>query len=224
MIDFLAPMLSTCAQLTWALREQCSRRKAEAALLDRKTRLRSIVQTAVDGIIVVDENGLIEAFNPAAERLFGYSASDAIGTNISRLLPSPSAEEYDNFIHRFLETGTHISGSGCEGIARRKDGTVFPVELTISEFRLAEGRRFTGIVRDITARKQAEAIMAESAALVGFSAAAGQALGQSNNLSEVLRLCAEAAVSHLGVALARIWTLNASEGVLELQARACPLI
>ncbi len=131
--------------------------QAEAVLRDSEARTHAILQTAVDGIITIDDRGIVESFNPAAERLFGYIADEVIGQNISMLMPSPYREEHDGYIARYLQTGEpHIIGIGREVRARRRDGTTFPIALAVSEVHLAGHRMFTGIVHDLTARVQAE--------------------------------------------------------------------
>src|SRR5437870_1587708 len=131
--------------------------QAEAVLRDSEARTHAILQTAVDGIITIDARGLIESFNPAAERLFGYTADEVLGQNISMLMPSPYREEHDGYMARYLQTGEpHIIGIGREVRARRRDGSTFPIALAVSEVHLAGRRMFTGIVHDLTARVQAE--------------------------------------------------------------------
>jgi len=137
--------------------------QAEAVLRDSEARTRAILQTAVDAIITIDTGGLIESFNPAAERLFGYTADEVLGQNISMLMPSPYREEHDGYLARYLQTGDpHIIGIGREVCARRRDGTTFPVSLAVSEVHLAGRRIFTGIVHDLTARVQAEEALRRS--------------------------------------------------------------
>jgi len=134
-----------------------ARKQAEAVLRDSEARTHAILQTAVDGIITIDERGLIDSFNPAAERLFGYTADEVIGQNISILMPSPYREEHDGYIARYLQTGEQkIIGIGREVRARRRDNTTFPIALAVSEMHLDGRRMFTGIVHDLTARVQAE--------------------------------------------------------------------
>jgi two-component system sensor kinase FixL len=130
---------------------------AEAALRDSEARSTAILQTAVDGIITIDERGIIASFNPGAERLFGYTAGEVIGQNVRLLMPSPYQEEHDGYLARYLRTGEpHIIGIGREVRARRRDGTTFPIALAVSEMHLDGRRMFTGIVHDLTARVQAE--------------------------------------------------------------------
>lgn len=130
--------------------------------------LAAIVESAVDGIIMIDQRGLIEFFNPAAERLFGYTVAEVTGRNVSVLMPSPYAEEHDGYLRRYLTTrDPHIIGIGREVTARRKDGTTFPVHLSVGEVTLEEGvTKFTGIVRDLTDRVKLEKRLREEAGLV----------------------------------------------------------
>jgi len=132
-------------------------RRSLQELQDQKRRLRSIVDTAVDAIIIIDERGIVESFNPAAERMFGYKADEIVGQNVNRLMPQPFAAEHTSYLQRYLRTGqAKIIGIGREVQGRRKDGSLFPADLAVSEF--YDGRpQFTGIVRDITDRKAMEA-------------------------------------------------------------------
>lgn len=122
------------------------------------TRLRTVLETVVDAIIVIDERGTIESFNPAAERIFGYQAAEVVGRNVSGLMPSPDRERHDGYLSRYLAEGQpRIIGIGREVTALRKDGTPFPIDLAVSEMEVGGRRMFTGLVRDITERKRAEA-------------------------------------------------------------------
>jgi len=135
-----------------------------AADLQRSEALnRGIVNTAVDGIITIDEQGIIASFNPAAERLFGYRADEAIGQNVTILMPPPYREEHDGYLNHYLQTGERkIIGIGREVVGHRKDRTTFPMDLAVGETRVVDQRIFTGIVRDITDRKRAEEALQES--------------------------------------------------------------
>jgi PAS domain S-box-containing protein len=140
------------------------RPSAEMAFHDSKERLRAILEAAVEGIITIDERGVMESVNPAAEELFGYKAADVIGKNVSLLMPSPYREEHDSYLANYLRTGhARIIGIGREVVGQRKDGSVFPMDLAVSEVKLADKRLFTGFVRDITERKRAEEKLAELA-------------------------------------------------------------
>lgn len=136
---------------------------SQEALKENEALMRSVVDGALDGIITADERGIIRSFNPAAERLFGYAASEVIGRNLSILMPSPDREEHDGHIRRYLATGVpHIVGIGREVTALRKDGTLFPAELAVSETVLGDRRIFTGLIRDVSHRKQAEDAIREA--------------------------------------------------------------
>ncbi len=131
--------------------------RAERALQASETRLRTVLESVVDGIIVIDERGAIESFNPAAERIFGYRAEEVLGRNVSLLMPEPYASAHDGYIHNYLETGhKRIIGIGREVTGRRKDGGSFPMDLAVNAMAVGEMRYFTGIVRDITERKRIE--------------------------------------------------------------------
>jgi two-component system, LuxR family, sensor kinase FixL len=120
-------------------------------------RLRAILETAVEGIITIDEQGRMESVNPAAEQIFGYKAAELIGRNVSMLMPSPDREQHDSYLSNYLRTGhAKIIGIGREVVGMRKDGTTFPMDLAVSEVRLPERKLFTGFVRDITERKRLE--------------------------------------------------------------------
>ncbi len=133
------------------------RETAQPSVHETAERLRAILETAVEGIITIDERGRMESVNPAAERIFGYKASELFGRNVSMLMPSPDREQHDSYIANYVGTGhAKIIGIGREVVGMRKDGTTFPMDLAVSEVRLPERRLFTGFVRDITERKRLE--------------------------------------------------------------------
>ncbi len=139
------------------IRDISARKAAEAELREREARLSTILGTAVDAIIVIDERGLIESFSASAVRLFGYEPKDVIGKNVSILMPAPYRDEHDGYIRRYLETGERrIIGIGRIVVGRRRDGTTFPMEVSVGESRLADRRVFTGFIRDVSERQQAE--------------------------------------------------------------------
>lgn len=130
----------------------------EQTLAEVRERAHVILDTTVDGIIVINEQGVMESFNQAAERIFGYTAEEAIGHNVKLLMPSPDHEAHDGYLHHYLETGERrIIGIGREVTGRRKDGSRVPLYLAVGEVHLPGRRLFTGILRDISERKRAEA-------------------------------------------------------------------
>jgi two-component system sensor kinase FixL len=141
-------------------REQAS--ASSAAAQAREAHLKSILDTVPDAMIVIDERGLIQSFSSAAERLFGYPPADVVGTNISRLMPSPYRESHDGYLERYLRTGEQrIIGIGRVVVGERKDGSTFPMELAVGEMRSSNQRFFTGFIRDLTERQQTEARLQE---------------------------------------------------------------
>ena len=139
------------------LQDVSSRQLAEAALQESEARMRAVFETAVDAIITIDDQGRLERLNPAAERMFGYAEAEVAGNNVSMLMPAPHRQQHDTYLANFAATGERkIIGKGREVEGLRRDGTVFPIDLTVAEMRLGERRMYTGMVRDITERKRAE--------------------------------------------------------------------
>ena len=139
------------------IRDIIDRKAAELAQRESELRLRSILDTVPDAIIVIDAQGKIQSFSPAAERLFGYDSGEVIGHNVNILMPAPYREAHDSYIERYLRTGERrIIGIGRVVTGRREDGETFPMELQVGEFTFAGGRYFTGFVRDLTERQEAE--------------------------------------------------------------------
>jgi len=135
-------------------------------MADAVMRLRSVVETAVDGIITIDERGIIDFVNAAAAKMFGYDSADLIGKNVSMLMPPPHAEQHDGYLETYCRTGeAHIIGVGRELIAKRKDGSTFPMRLAVSEMPLSGRRGFTGIIVDLSDRRRLERQVLESAAV-----------------------------------------------------------
>jgi two-component system sensor kinase FixL len=119
--------------------------------------LAAIMETAVDAIIVIDSNGIVQLANPATQTMFGFDRAELIGQNISMLMPAPDREQHDRYLKNYLHSGiAKIIGIGREVIGKRKNGQQFPMHLAVSEFQVAGRLLFAGIVRDITALKDAE--------------------------------------------------------------------
>ncbi len=129
--------------------------QARKELLNSQVFTKAIVETAADGIILSDANGVIEAFNPAAERIFGYTVNEVVGNKVDILMPEAARVSHDGYIKHYVETGESkaIGVNGRELTGRRKDGSVFPLELSLAAMINGGHQKFTGIVRDITERK-----------------------------------------------------------------------
>ncbi|HEY2413488.1 MAG TPA: PAS domain S-box protein [Pirellulaceae bacterium] len=149
---------------TGIVRDITERKLAEEELRQAEERMRSIVDHVIDGIITIDEEGTVESYNPAAERIFGYVASEVIKHNVKMLMPEPFHSQHDGYLANYLRSGeAKIIGIGREVVGRRKDGSTFPMDLAVSTFHLGQRRYFTGIVRDISERKRAESDLLKTA-------------------------------------------------------------
>ncbi|WP_434619026.1 hybrid sensor histidine kinase/response regulator [Azospirillum sp. B2RO_4] len=133
------------------------RRQQAERTAEQEARYRAIVDTAVDPIILIDDQGTVESFNHAAEKTFGYRAEEVIGRNVNMLMPEPYRSAHDGYLDRYHRTGERrILGIGREVEGLRKDGSTFPLDLSVGEWHVGRRRMYTGIMRDITARKAAE--------------------------------------------------------------------
>lgn len=155
------------ALLSYRLRvARKAHRDAMTMATSRAERLAAILDMTADGIVVIDESGTIEAFNRGAQLLFGFSEADVMGRNVSVLMPSPHREEHDGYLARYRETGrTTIIGVGREVAGRRKDGSTFPLHLSVGEIHIQGERKFTGILHDLSRRVELEERLREQAAL-----------------------------------------------------------
>ncbi|NNM71704.1 sensor histidine kinase [Enterovirga aerilata] len=132
------------------------------ALLEREAHLRSILDTVPDAMIVIDADGLMQSFSTAAERLFGYSAQEVLGRNVSMLMPEPDQSRHDAYLRRYRDTGERrIIGVGRVVTGMRRDGSTFPMELAVGEMRSGERVFFTGFITDLTERQQTQARLQE---------------------------------------------------------------
>ncbi|MCL6698466.1 PAS domain S-box protein [Sphingomonas sp. NSE70-1] len=127
------------------------------SIFAQEAHLRSILETAPDAIVVIDEKGTMLSFSASAERMFGYKEEEVLGENVSILMPSPDRERHDGYLKRYMRTGERrIIGIGRVLTARHRDGAAFPIELSVGEARIGKERVFTGFIRDLTERQQAE--------------------------------------------------------------------
>jgi len=182
-------------------------------------RLKAVLETAVSAIITIDDRGTIDGVNPACERLFGYDAGAMIGRNVRMLMPESFAAEHDGYLGRYLATGVRrILGIGREVDGKRRDGSVFPIHLAVSEFAIDGERRFTGVITDISERKRIESELErrlhqqETVAELGERAIARSDLGEL--MGEATRRVAET----LEVELVKILELQPGGESLLLRA------
>jgi diguanylate cyclase (GGDEF)-like protein/PAS domain S-box-containing protein len=148
--DDLQVLLVTLSSLIVAYREA-------KALQESEFRFRAVVDHAADGIITINTSGIILGCNHAAEKIFGYSDTEMMGQNVSKLMPEPHRSEHDTYLDNYMKTGIkHILGAGRQVEALHKDGTIFPLDLAVSEIELHGDVMFMGIIRDISARVHAE--------------------------------------------------------------------
>lgn len=144
-------------------RDITQRKQMEAQLRESVERFQSVLNTATDAIIIIDELGSMTGVNPATERMFGYQEHEMVGQNVNMLMPAPYHAKHDSYIANYLRTGqAKIIGTGREVVGRRKDGTTIPIDLAVSAFRSGTGPMFTGIIRDISERKEMEHHLADA--------------------------------------------------------------
>jgi two-component system sensor kinase FixL len=131
--------------------------EALTTLREREAHLQSILDTVPDAMVVIDIHGVIQSFSAAAERLFGWTPVEAVGRNVSMLMPQPYHDAHDGYLARYLATGERrIIGLGRVVVGERRDGSTFPMELAVGEMKSADRRYFTGFVRDLTERQETE--------------------------------------------------------------------
>lgn len=165
----LSPIRDTSGEVigrTIVARDIGDRLETVQSLRTTQARWRAVIDAAVDAIVVIDANGVIETFNRAAERMFGYTEQEALGQNVTLLMPAPYRDDHDRYLDHYLKTGEQkIIGIGREVTARRRDGSTFPVHLSVGEMRVGADRRFTGILHDLSARTRLEERLREQSAL-----------------------------------------------------------
>lgn len=162
-------------------------RAIEDALSAREAKLRSILETAPEAIVTIDERGTVEAFSTSAESLFGWKAEEIVGQNVSVLMPEPYRSGHDAYVRRYLNTGeARIIGIGRVVEGQRKDGTVFPMELAVGEVASKGARVFTGFVRDLTARQRMELELRQAQKMEAVGQLTGGIAHDFNNLLTVV--------------------------------------
>ncbi len=196
--------------------------QTEQALQEREQFLLSVANAAQDAIVSTDNHGNIIFWNEGARKIFGYDAEEVIGKSSGILMPERFRGLYAGGIQRFKETGElRIIGKTVERLGQRKDGSEFPVELSLGVWETINGKCFTGIIRDISERRKAEQIKMFRVLEVALRSEIGLKFAGSNeSLKTKLTHCVESIFTHLDAAFVQIWTFNEEENVLELQADA----
>jgi PAS domain S-box-containing protein len=197
------------------------RKQAEETRLQAERQYRTVVETATDAVITIDATSKIRLVNPAVTEVFGYEPGELIGKPLTVLMPERLAGRHLAGVQQYVETGhRRLNWSAIELVGLRKNGEEFPVEISFAEVINDGQRTFTGFIRDVTERKQAEELRAARSRLVAVRADVSSALAAENTLRGILQSCAEAVVKHLGAAFARIWIITKDGRFLELQASA----
>ncbi len=169
------------------LHDVTDRYRAEQALRESAARLAAVVDTAVDGVILIDARGNVQMFNPACERLFGYGAEEVLGRNVKMLMPSPYRDEHDRYIDNHRRTGERkIIGIGREVVGQRKDGSVFPMELSVGEAKQERGSIYVGVIHDITDRKRVMEQLVQAQKMETVGQLSGGIAHDFNNLLTII--------------------------------------
>ncbi len=163
------------------------RKASERAQYESAARLRTVVDTAVDGVILIDSRGTILMFNPACERLFGYPMKEAIGENVRKLMPPPFRDEHDTYLSNYHRTGERkIIGIGREVQGQRKDGSVFPMDLSVGEATQTGESIFVGVIHDLSERKRTEEQLVQAQKMETVGHLSGGIAHDFNNLLTVM--------------------------------------
>lgn len=189
-------MVSLLAGATWTLWD---RQRREQLLRTSEERTLAIVDNIVDGVIVADAKGIIAEFNKSAEGIFGYTADEVLGKNITMLMPEPYSNRHNQYIDNYIETSDpKIIGTGRELEGLRKDGTVFPMRIAVGELHLGEEKAFAGIVADISGQKNLEAQLHRAQRMEAVGQLTGGIAHDFNNLMGVMLGNAEILLDQAG--------------------------
>ncbi len=194
-----------------------ARKAIDTDLKESQVRLQAIIDTAVDGIITIDTLGSIESFSPAAEEIFGYHASEVLGQNVSMLMPEPYASQHNTFIQAYLNTGvSKVIGIGREVIGLHKDSSEFPLELSLSELSLDGNKIFTGIVRNISARKAVEVELKTNTELINLLRKVASDANKASNFEQAVQTCLETVSNYTGWIIGHAYILSEEDDTVLL--------
>ena len=169
------------------IRDLSQRKRAEQELREGAARLRAVVNTAVDGVILIDARGSVMMFNPACERLFGYTADEVIGRNVKTLMPPPFRDEHDTYLSNYHATGdAKIIGIGREVVGQRKDRSTFPMDLSVGEAKQEGESIFVGVIHDLSDRKRTEEQLIQAQKMEAVGQLSGGIAHDFNNLLTVI--------------------------------------
>lgn len=185
LLEFISPLLQTCANVIYANRMDRERRTVEANLQTEQVRLTAIFDSALDPILTIDETGVITHANPSTERVFGYKISEIIGQNVSMLMPEPHRSGHDGYLKHYRDTGERrIIGIGRDAKGRRRNGEAFPCRISVAEANVEGRRMFTGFLRDLTPEHNAIARLRKLEAELA-SSRYGELVGRSEKMREL---------------------------------------
>ncbi len=194
--------LTTYANIT-------ERKRSEQAVKWSEQKLRAIFESVADGVITTGETGIVQSFNQSAEKLFGYGASDVIGQNISMLMPEAFARNHDSHMARYERTkGRSIIGQKRELLGLRKDGTSFPMDLTIAPAVISDQRMITGVIRDITeTKRQEESLRIKTAKLALIQSVSSNA-NEVNDTEEFIQNCIDSICKFFKWPVGHVWKIE----------------
>ena len=207
--------------LRCTVQDVTEQRQAESAIRDSEQRIRAIMDNVADGLVTIDQFGIIESVNLATEALFGYEAAELIGHNVSTLMPDPFRAMHGEYLKRYVATGdSRILGVSCREVTgRRKDGTNVEVELSVTEMRHGGRRLFIGAIRDITERKRAEEVLHQRTGFIELSKAVAAAANEAVTIEDALQVCLDEVCHHTGWPLGHAY-LDAADGTGEMAPSA----
>jgi len=185
---------------------QKERTLAQQKVRESETRYDKILENVVDGIVSIDENGTIEIFNAAAERIFGYKALEVWGKNIKTLMPEPDRAEHDRYIENYLRSReSTVLGIQRELTGLRKNGSTFPMEIALSEIFHGARRTFTAVIRDITDRKKQEKAFRDETAYVQLLHSVSSAANEAATFEEAIQICLDRICKLTGWAIGHLF-------------------